>query len=375
MGKHFTPGELDRMHSLRASGATPLEVHRRLRAERRRSRRTGPSLTAVRRALKGVSFKRGAIETRGRRRILSTANLRTADRARKQLIAKADGEGEVHWDDIIRKARIPRVHRTTLAKNMQVAGYGIGWRSPRLKPTRGQPDEAERKELCGKMRKFPVRFWQEEVDALIDCKRWPLPLTARGKSHLKRVRVRGHLRKKSEGLKKGFTKPDKNKHRMNTGGNAHLCAGIIGGRVRIWHYLPRAWSGQAAADLYKDVVAPALKRYRGVEGRYLVLEDNDPIGFKSGKALAEKAAADIQTLQFPRYSPDLNPCDFSLWEEVQTRMAAQAAPRRETATGFKARLRQTAMSIPEPVIRSMLKSIKGRAQSIYDHDGGHIPQD
>ena len=162
---------------------------------------------------------------------------------------------------------------------------------------------------------------------------------------------------------------------MNTGGNAHLCAGIIGGRVRIWHYLPRAWSGQAAADLYKDVVAPALKRYRGVEGRYLVLEDNDPIGFKSGKALAEKAAADIQTLQFPRYSPDLNPCDFSLWEEVQTRMAAQAAPRRETATGFKARLRQTAMSIPEPVIRSMLKSIKGRAQSIYDHDGGHIPQD
>ena len=375
MGKHFTLAELDRMQSLRASAATPLEVHGRLTAARRRSRRTGPSLTAVRRALKGKSFKRGAIETRGRRRILSTANLRTAERVRKQLIAKADGEAEVHWDDIIRTSRIPHVHRTTLAKNMNAAGYGIGWRPPRLKPTRGQPDEAERKELCGKMRKLPLRFWLDEVDAFIDCKRWPLPLTVRGKSHLKRLRVRGHLRKKSEGLQKGFTKPDKKKHRMNTGGNAHLCAGIIGGRVRIWHYLPHTWNGRTAAALYKDVVAPALKRHRGVKGRYVVLEDNDPTGFKSGKAVAEKAAAHIETLQFPRYSPDLNPCDFSLWEEVETRMASQAAPRRETATSFKARLRKTAMSIPEPVIRGMLKSIKGRVQSIYDRGGGHIPQD
>ena len=236
-------------------------------------------------------------------------------------------------------------------------------------------DEAERKLMCDKLRKLPERFWQEEVDAFIDCKRWPMPLTVLGKSHLKRIRVRGHLRKKSEGLKKGFTKPDKKNHRLNTGGNAHFCAGIIAGRVRIWHYLPQKWNGSEAAALYKDVVAPALKRHRGTKGRYLVLEDNDPTGFKSKKAVAAKAAARIEPLQFPKYSPDLNPCDFSLWEEVENRMAEQPQPRRETAAAFKARLRKTAMSIPEPVVRKMLEGMKGRAKSIFDNDGGHIPQD
>ena len=375
MGKHFTAAELDQMHALRANGSTVLEVHARLAAGRRRSRRLGPSVTAVRRAIKGESFKRAARETRGRPRILSTTNLRTAERVRKQLIAKADGEAEVHWDDIIRKSRIPRVHRTTLAKNMNAAGFGIGWRQPRLKPTRGEPDEAERKELCNKMRRLPLRFWLQEVDAFIDCKQWRMPLTVRGKSHAKRLRVRGHLRKKSEGLKKGFTKPDKSKHRQNTGGSAHLCAAIIGGRVRVWHYLPRTWNGATAAALYKNVLAPALKKYRGAKRRYLVLEDNDPTGFKSNIAVAAKQDAGIETLQFPRRSPDLNPCDFSLWEEIENRLAAQAAPRQEPAQGFKARLRKTAMSIPEPVVRKMVQAIKGRAQSIYDHNGGHIPRD
>ena len=123
------------------------------------------------------------------------------------------------------------------------------------------------------------------------------------------------------------------------------------------------------------MLAPALKKYRGAKRRYLVLEDNDPTGFKSNIAVAAKQDAGIETLQFPRRSPDLNPCDFSLWEEIENRLAAQAAPRQETAQGFKARLRKTAMSIPEPVVRKMVQAIKGRAQSIYDHNGGHIPRD
>ena len=80
------------MHSLRASGSTVLEVHARLTSDRRRARRADPDLRGVRRALKGETFKRAPRETRGRRRILSTANLRAAERARKKLIAKADGE-------------------------------------------------------------------------------------------------------------------------------------------------------------------------------------------------------------------------------------------------------------------------------------------
>ena len=80
-------------------------------------------------------------------------------------------------------------------------------------------------------------------------------------------------------------------------------------------------------------------------------------------------------MTFPTYSPDLNPCDFSLWEEVESRMAKQKTPTREPVVAFKARLKRTATAIPESVVRKMLGGIKSRAQSIYDKDGGHISRD
>ena len=56
-------------------------------------------------------------------------------------------------------------------------------------------------------------------------------------------------------------------------------------------------------------------------------------------------------------------------------MAAGPGPQRESAKAFQARLRKTALAIPEPVVRKMLGDIKRRAQSIYDNKGGHIPRD
>ena len=83
----------------------------------------------------------------------------------------------------------------------------------------------------------------------------------------------------------------------------------------------------------------------------------------------------MHPIEFPTYSPDLNPLDFSLWEEVQNRMNAQVAPKNESATAFMARLRKTALATPEPTVRRMLSNIKARAQAIYEQNGGHIPRD
>ena len=80
-----------------------------------------------------------------------------------------------------------------------------------------------------------------------------------------------------------------------------------------------------------------------------MLEDNDPTGFKSKVAIDAKATLRIKPIEFPTYSPDLNPSDFSLWREVESRMAAQTAPKTEAAIGYKARLRRTAMAIPAGV--------------------------
>ena len=135
-------------------------------------------MRAVQRALKGSTFKRAKIETRGRKKVLSHANLRALDRARKRLIAKADEEYEVHWDDVIRAARVPHVDRTTAAKSLKAAGYDISWRPPRTKPNRGEIDEKMRERICDKLRKQPVAFWTDKMDAYIDCKTWRVPTSA-----------------------------------------------------------------------------------------------------------------------------------------------------------------------------------------------------
>ena len=64
--------------------------------------KTVPDITTVRRAVRGTSFKRARVETRGAKKTLSTANLHALDRARLRLIKKADNDSEVHWEDVMR---------------------------------------------------------------------------------------------------------------------------------------------------------------------------------------------------------------------------------------------------------------------------------
>ena len=92
-------------------------------------------------------------------------------------------------------------------------------------------------------------------------------------------KVRFHLRTRAEGLLPGFTKPNANKNRKNPGASVNVSAGIIKGRIRIWHYLPGRWNGQAAADLYQGPIIRALRRAHGKKRRYTIIEDNDPTGY------------------------------------------------------------------------------------------------
>ena len=97
------------------------------------------------------TFKRSGVETRGRKRLWSAANFATMDRKRDALIAKADGDREVTWDEIIRKSRVPKGDVSTAAKHMKET-FGIQRRTPGLKPFRNDIDKAERKRICNKLR-------------------------------------------------------------------------------------------------------------------------------------------------------------------------------------------------------------------------------
>jgi hypothetical protein len=373
MGKHFTDAEQDNMHKWKAQPWTPNQIHARLAKDRARRGQPAPDPTTVRRFVNGKTFKRSAAETRGRKNKLSATNIRTMDRVRDEIITKAKGEREVTWEEIIRKSRVPTVDRSTAAKHMKKS-LGVKPHRPRAKLIRSEADQAERKRICNRLRKLPLKYWTGSVHLFMDNKRWPVPSSAKGKEYLKKSKVRFVIRKANEGLKPGYTKPDKRKHRTNLGG-VNFVAGIVKGKVRIWHYFDGAWNSDKAAEVYTDVVAPALVRAYGKKRRFTVLEDNDPTGYKSGEARQAKADLSIVPIEFPTYSPDLNPCDYALWDEVERRMDQQAAPKNESREAFKARLRRTALAIPPATIYGMLGGMVHRTQSVYENNGGHIPRD
>ena len=66
------------------------------------------------------------------------------------VMAMDDDNYEVHWADVTKKARMPSVHRTTVAKNLRDAGFDIAARNAvprnaaRRPPKRRTPRSSQR---------------------------------------------------------------------------------------------------------------------------------------------------------------------------------------------------------------------------------------
>ena len=95
-----------------------------------------------------------------------------------RIITKADGERTVTWGEVIRKSRVATVDRSTAAKHMH-AELGVKPQRPRAKLTRNDIDEATRKRIANKLRKFPLKYWTTGLHLVMDNKRWPFPRSLR----------------------------------------------------------------------------------------------------------------------------------------------------------------------------------------------------
>ena len=76
----------------------------------------------------------------------------------------------------------------------------------------------------------------------------------------------------------------------------------------------------------------------------------------------------------PRYSPDLNPLDYSLWSAIDDK-ALKESKSGETADAYKKRLRRIALRMPKKVVRVAVEQIKKRAEAIFAADGDNILRD
>ena len=154
-------------------------------------------------------------------------------------------------------------------------------------------------------------------------------------------------------------------------------AGVIKGKIRLWHGLD-TWNGQVAAAAYEGPLKAALRKAYPSVRAHVVLEDNDPAGYKSSKALAAKRGAKINTLDLPKRSPDLNVLDYSLWPQISQRMRATESPwpkdSRESRGDYKKRLRRTALLLPKAVVTKAVKDMRRRILDLQAAEGRHFEE-
>ena len=226
------------MLSMQASGKSPIEISTWLDAARKRKGDMAPNLTAVRRALKGKSHKRGVPETRGRKRKLTKQQVRKLNTVRKNLLKKACSESKVTYKQILRVGRLAmKVCPETLAKNFEADGFDVRWRPAREAQTLDKEARRERASICRRWKFLPRNYFTHKVDAILDNKKFRIPTLHAALSSLRKGQVKGHLRTRSEGNAEHCKRPNPRRNRVNPGGSVTVCAGIIGGKLRLWHYL------------------------------------------------------------------------------------------------------------------------------------------
>ena len=108
MAPHLSAEELDFIQAKEQAGKTPVQIHQMLATRRARRKIAAPDLTNLRRAMKGLTYKRGRKETRGRKLKYSKTWVPALNKVRKDLLKKTRSEREVRWSDVLRKARAPK---------------------------------------------------------------------------------------------------------------------------------------------------------------------------------------------------------------------------------------------------------------------------
>lgn len=371
MTRHLTTKELDWAQALFAKGWDLTRIRDAL--QKKRHGEPTPTVDNLRHALAGRTHRRSGPERRGRPKKITRIKLRALDKARKALQKESKGMREVTLQMVKKRARV-KADDTTVARALK-ADLGIQWRSPREKPQRTPQQDEARMAWCSTRMHLKEEYWLSKVHMYIDCKKFQLPLHTRHRQVKASLKVRGVLRKRSEGLVRHLTKPSPTRHRATSGAPAWVLAGVMGDRIRVWHYISTRWNAKTAAEAYSGPIANALRAHHPGARKWRILEDNDPAGFKSRAAQNVKEELGIEELSLPPYSPDLQPLDYSLWRAVEERAAKAIGDRTVSADQYRKTLRLAALRLPAEVVRAAVADMPQRIKMIFEAKGGHIAKD
>jgi hypothetical protein len=292
--------------------------------------------------------------------------------ALKSLQVAAKGQKEVTVAMVRKKAGVTCCERAI--RDMFKAN-GMPFRRLREKPLLKPEDVEQRLQFATKHVARAKGSWVTYPHAIIDNKRFPLYLDRQAREYAARRSVRGAYRHGSDAVKSYLVKP-KNTLKYPVAG-AMVAAGVIKGRIRFWHVIEGRWNATKAVEMYAQLAKVLAKAYPEhackPRAKWVVLEDNDPSGYKSSAALQKKKDLGINIMTLPRRSPDLNVLDYSLWKEINKRLRAQEASfkpgYKESKASFLARLRRTACGIPAATVKAAVESMRRRCKQIKANAG------
>ena len=244
---------------------------------------------------------------------------------------------------------------------------GVRFRPMREKPIRTADDEKDRLAFGNRHAKKPLGFWASGIHAYLDNKMFPIYPNGQGRTYAAKRAARGTYRARGKGLAKGHVKPRKSL-KVTFGKGVNVAVAISAKKVLMCHVVPKKWNAAEASTMYSKSLSPALRRAYPGRKRFLVLEDNDPSGYKSKSAVQTKVENSIAALPLPKRSPDLNPLDYGFWDCVNRRLRKQEAAfpsaKKETRAQFTARLKRTIQRVPEAILTPMVKSMGRRCKAL-----------
>lgn len=254
--------------------------------------------------------------------------------------------------------------------------HGVYFRKLKERPVLTKADVRARLAWAKKRIARSKNGWVKRPHAIIDNKHFQLYTTGDGREHAARRSVRGAYQVKGGAPKNWLVRP-KSTMKFPARG-VTVTAAVIKGRIRMWEYVEGNWNGQSAAEMYAGPLVKCMaKAYpehnAKARAKWEVLEDNDPAGYKSGKALRAKSEAGIATDDLPRRSPDFNVLDYSLWRAINVRMREQESAfdggKKESVVEYKQRLRRTALSLPTSVVTRAVADMKRRVAMAIEAKG------
>jgi len=81
------------------------------------------------------------------------------------------------------------------------------------------------------------------------------------------------------------------------------------------------------------------------------------------------------TVDWPHYSPDIMPLDYSIWDLVEKAVLDKCPKKVETVEAYKARLRRTALAMPKKTVSKAVRAMVPRMRAVVKAKGQAISRD